>query len=195
MEFRGRIAPCVKVRRGDSSVSIRQPRSFLFVAHGGTGAAYKSGNAWRHIWAAIKAKVPEALCFAVGGDNAGRDGDLMIWPYVERDRLELLMAAADVLLYPTKADNHSLVILEAMTQALPAVAYGVGGVPEQIVDRETGWLVEPGNEDLFIETGVEVLAAPGLIRDIGQAAFSVGQRRFTAERMVWDYLKLYRQLS
>ena len=166
----------------------------LFVAHGGTEAAYKSGNAWRRIWEAIKAKVPEALCFAVGGDNAGRDGDLVIWPYVERDRLELLMGAADVLLYPTRADNHSMVILEAMSQALPVVAYAVGGVPEQIIDRETGRLVEPGDEKSFIETSIDLLAAPGLSRDMGQAAFSAGQKRFTAERMVWDYLKLYRQL-
>ncbi|QJB56141.1 glycosyltransferase [Pseudodesulfovibrio sp. zrk46] len=169
-------------------------RVVLFVAHGGTSAAYKSGSAWRRIWEQVKAQVPEALCFAVGGDTAGRDGDLVIWPYVERDRLALLMSAADVLLYPTMADNHSLVVLEAMSQALPVVAYGVGGIPEQITDRETGVLIEPENEAALIEAGIEMLTSPGVARDLGRTAFSMGQRRFSAKRMVADYIKLYRKL-
>ncbi len=167
----------------------------LFVAHGGTGAAYKSGDAWRRIWGKIKKRIPEALCFAVGGDTAGRDGDLVIWPYVERHRLQLLMRAADVLLYPTRADNHSLVVLEAMAQALPVVSYAVGGVPEQIMDYETGRLVQPGDEAAFIATGVEVLASGSTSRELGQRAFSVGKTRFSVERMIADYVKLYEQFG
>ncbi|MDC0336249.1 glycosyltransferase [Pseudodesulfovibrio sp.] len=169
-------------------------RVALFVAHGGTGAAYKSGQSWKTIWAALKKAVPEALCFAVGGDTAGRDGDLVIWPYVERDRLELLMAASDVLLYPTQADNHSLVVLEAMTQALPVLAYNVGGIPEQITDKQTGRLVEQGKQKEFIQVAADMLTNPAQCRDLGQAAFSQGQKRFTAERMVADYMKLYGQM-
>lgn len=170
-------------------------RVALFVAHGGMGAVYKSGQDWRAIWKAIKARVPEALCFAAGGDTAGREeGDLVIWPYVERHRLALLMAAADVLLYPTQADNHSLVILEAMSQGLPAVAYGVGGIPEQVADQDSGRVIEPGNQAALVEAAIEVLSSPSLSRDYGQTAFSMGQKRFTVERMVSDYLRLYRQM-
>lgn len=170
-------------------------RVALFAAHGGMSAAYKSGSAWKEIWDGIKAKLPDALCFAVGGDKAGRHGDLVIWPYVERDRLSLLMAAADVMLYPTKADNHSMVILEAMAQALPVVAYSVGGVPEQISDQSTGLLVTPGEQAKFTAAATSLLADPTLCRDLGQAAFSAGQKRFSAERMVSDYIKLYTSIA
>lgn len=166
-------------------------RVCLFVAHGGTDAAYKSGASWRGIWQKVKQRVPEALCFAVGGDTAGRDGDLVIWPYVERERLAILMSAADVLLYPTKADNHSLVILEAQAQALAVVSYAVGGVPEQITDGETGILVESGDEDAFITAAVQLLTTPTLSNDIGKTAFSAGSRRFHVDRMVQDYLNIY----
>jgi len=166
-------------------------RVALFAAHGGMSAAYKSGNAWKGLWEGIKAQLPEALCFAVGGDKAGRHEDLVIWPYVERERLSLLMAAADLMLYPTKADNHSLVILEAMAQALPVVAYAVGGVPEQIIDQSTGLLVSPDNKTEFIDKAATLLGNPTRCRDIGQAAFSAGKKRFSAERMVADYIKLY----
>lgn len=170
-------------------------RVALFVAHGGMGAAYKSGQEWRRIWEGIKARLPEALCFAVGGDSAGRDGDLVIWPYVERERLELLMSAADVLLYPTKADNHSLVVLEAMSCALPVVAFDVGGIPEQVADNETGLLVPAGELDAFVDTAATLLADPSRCRDLGQTGFSMGSSRFTAARMVEDYLKLYEQVG
>ncbi len=112
-------------------------RVVLFAAHGGTGAVYKSGERWMKIWQDIKSKVPEALCFAVGGEEALREGNLVVWPYVEREKLALLMAAADVFLYPTRADNHSLIILEAMAQALPVVAFSVGE------SRSRSWMVRP----------------------------------------------------
>lgn len=163
----------------------------LFVAHGGTSAAYKSGPAWKTIWKHLKARIPELLCFAVGGDTAGKDGDLVVWPYVARDRIALLMSAADVLLYPTKADNHSLVVLEAMAQALPIVSYSVGGIPEQITHQVTGLLVEPGEQDDFIQAAANLLQSPHKCREMGQAAFFAGHKRFSSERMVADYMKLY----
>ncbi|CCH49616.1 glycosyltransferase [Pseudodesulfovibrio piezophilus] len=170
-------------------------RVILFVAHGGTSAAYKSGKVWKSLWSRIKARMPEALCFAVGGETAERDGDLVIWPYVGRDRLNCLMEAADLLLYPTQADNHSLVILEAMSRALPVIAYAVGGVPEQVTDRQTGRLITPENEALFIDATVETLTRSSLCRDYGQTAFSSGRKRFTTQRMVTDYLRLYKTLA
>ncbi|WP_285907976.1 glycosyltransferase [Pseudodesulfovibrio pelocollis] len=170
-------------------------RVAVFAAHGGLGAAYKSGGDWRGLWGAIKARVPGALCFAVGGDTEGREGDLVIWPYVERERLALLMAAADALLYPTLADNHSLVILEAMAQGLAVVAHAVGGVPEQVGHDETGLLVEPGDRAAFIEAAAALLADPARCRQLGTNAFVSGRRRFTAQRMIADYRKVYRQLG
>lgn len=163
----------------------------LFVAHGGTNAAYKSGPSWKNIWKDLKTFIPELVCFAVGGDTADQDGDLITWPYVARDRLTLLMSAADVLLYPTKADNHSLVVLEAMAQATPVIAYGVGGIPEQIIHGKTGMIVKPNDRTAFIKAAGEMLANPRQCRDFGQAAFFAGHKRFNSERMVADYMKLY----
>lgn len=169
-------------------------RVAMFAAHGGMDASYKSGDAWQDIWVALKERVPELVCFAVGGDKEDRSGDLVLWPYVDRDKLALLMTAADVLLYPTRADNHSLVVLEAMSRALPVVSYAVGGVPEQITDHVTGMLVPPGNQQDFVDVAVRLLQEPAMIRQMGGDAFAIGQKRFTTERMVADYIKLYRGL-
>ncbi|MBG0790351.1 MAG: glycosyltransferase [Desulfovibrionaceae bacterium] len=169
-------------------------RVALFAAHGGLDAAYKSGDVWKDIWAALKERVPGLVCFAAGGDREERMGDLVLWPYVDRDKLFLLMAAADALLYPTRADNHSLVVLEAMSRGLPVVAYGVGGVPEQVADQVTGLLVEPGDLAAFVEAAAGLLAVPGMVRQMGIEAFESGRKRFGVERMVADYMRVYKRL-
>ena len=166
-------------------------RVALFVAHGGMNAAYKSGDVWLDMWESLKARIPELVCFAVGGDREERQGDFLVWPYVDRNKLSKLMAAADVLLYPTRADNHSLVVLEAMAHALPVVSYGVGGVPEQLTDGYTGLVVPSGDQDAFVERAAELLRDASLIRQMGTDAFHVGQKRFYSKRMALDYYRLY----
>ena len=169
-------------------------RVALFAAHGGMNAAYKSGDAWQAIWERLKKALPDLVCFAVGGDREERRDDFILWPYVDREKLTLLMGASDVLLYPTRADNHSLVVLEAMAAGLPVVAYAVGGIPEQIVDRMTGMLVPPGDFDRFVDTALSVLSSRSLGRQMGQEAFLSGRRKFSVERMVGDYARLYASL-
>jgi glycosyltransferase involved in cell wall biosynthesis len=169
-------------------------RVALFAAHGGMNAAYKSGDMWQEFWERLKKALPDLVCFAVGGDREERRDDFILWPYVDREKLALLMAASDVLLYPTRADNHSLVVLEAMAAGLPVVAYAVGGIPEQIVDRMTGMLVPPGDRDQFLDTALSVLSSRSLVRQLGQEAFLAGRRKFAVERMAGDYARLYASL-
>ncbi len=53
--------------------------------------------------------------------------------------------AADVFIHAARADNFPTTILEALACGTPVVATAVGGIPEQIVDGETGFLVPPGD--------------------------------------------------
>lgn len=162
----------------------------LFAAHGGTRAAYKSGSAWPGYWARIASQIPEAVGFAVGGDEASAHGGLTVWPYLDRPKLTLLLRAADCLVYPTLADNHPLVLLEAAAQELPVASFAVGGVPEIISHGETGLLAAPGDSDALIGHAVRLLNTPALARTLGRNARDQGSRRFNVERMAADYLKL-----
>lgn len=162
----------------------------LFAAHGGARAAYKSGSAWPDHFARIKAAVPECLGFAVGGDEAASHDGLTIWPYLDRAKLALLMRAADCLVYPTLADNHPLVLLEAAAQELPVASFSVGGVPEIIIHGETGLLAPAGDLEALVAHAASLLTQPALARTLGRAARNHGGKRFNAERMAADYRKL-----
>ncbi len=169
-------------------------RVLLFVAHGGTEAAYKSGPEWKRYWLEIKQAVPEALCFAIGGKSNSRDGDFISIPYVQSAMLDKFLSAADVLAYPTLGDNHPLIILEAMAQSLPAVSYAVGGIVEQISDGENGILIPPYEKQIFTEKISMLLKNPSLSRKMGSRGFHTGKKRYSSERVLGDYTKLYYNL-
>ncbi|MDR3641804.1 MAG: glycosyltransferase [Humidesulfovibrio sp.] len=162
-------------------------RVALFAAHGGARAAYKSGPSWPDYWRRLREALPQAVGFAVGGDEAGNRDGLTIWPYVNREKLRLLMRAADALLYPTLADNHPLVLLEAAALELPVASFAVGGVPEIVLNGETGLLTPAGDADAFQRAALDLLGDPARSRRLGRAARAHGAKRFTAARMAADY--------
>lgn len=170
-------------------------RLVLFIAHGGMRAAIKSGDRWPDMFKALQARVPGLVGIAVGGDDKGEVDGLQLWPYLPKELLTSLMAAADLLFYPTLADNHPLIILEAMSQGLPAVSYATGGIPEQIEHGVTGLLAPTYDEIALVDTGVEILSNPSRLRDLGLRAFEMGRKRFDAGRMAADYRKLYQSIS
>lgn len=167
----------------------------LFIAHGGVNAVYKSGSQWAAYWEEIKKKVPDAIGFAIGGSKSSREGDFITLPYVNRDTLCDFMTAANVLAYPTLADNHPLVILEAMSKGLAPVSYAVGGVIEQIVNGTNGLLVMPYNKKEFIDKVSTLLLNTRLAKEIGLSAFQTGAKRFSQIRMLKDYKKVYSRLD
>jgi len=162
----------------------------LFAAHGGARAAYKSGPAWHEHFARLATRLPETLGFAVGGDEASTQDGLTIWPYLDRAKLALLMRAADCLVYPTLADNHPLVLLEAAALELPVASYDAGGVPEILRHNETGLLSPTGDAEALAENAASLLANPTLARTLGRNARDLGGKHFTLARMAADYRKL-----
>jgi glycosyltransferase involved in cell wall biosynthesis len=166
----------------------------LFAAHGGERAAYKAGGEWRRIFSVIKKRIPTAVAFFVGGGEMRREGDIALWPFVDRKTMDLFMQAADVLAYPTLADNHPLEVLEAMHRGLPVVASAVGGIPEILRPGGTGILVRPGDWDALAVSVATLLGDRGLARRVAIAACKDAEKRFSADRMASDYLDFFMEL-
>ncbi|MBI4806682.1 MAG: glycosyltransferase [Desulfovibrio sp.] len=166
----------------------------LFLAHGGTKAAYKGGDRFEALFARVAAKVPGALCLLAGGEESLRGEGVMRLPYVDGELLSTVLRAADVLVYPSQADNHPLVVLEAMGHALPVAAYGVGGIPEQIENGVCGRLVPVNDEEGLAEAAAGILSDARLAKVLGENARSRALKHFSAGRMALDYAKLYARL-
>lgn len=87
-----------------------------------------------------------------------------------------LLAGAAALVVPSLYEGMPLVILEAMEAGVPVVASAVSGIPEVVVDGETGWLVPPEDPALLAAALAEVGEDPAAARERGAA----GRRRLDA---------------
>jgi glycosyltransferase involved in cell wall biosynthesis len=85
-------------------------------------------------------------------------------------------------------------LVDAMAASRAAVATAVGGVPEVMVDRETGYLVPSRDHDAMAERIVDLLKDDALRTRMGHAALRRARERFTVDRMVDGTMATYESL-
>jgi glycosyltransferase involved in cell wall biosynthesis len=101
----------------------------------------------------------------------------------------------DVFVMPSRMEALGLAIIEAMIASRPVVASSVGGIPDVVVDGETGLLV-PAADPAAMARGVRDLLADPRRRDrMGKAGRDRALRRFGLRRMVDRYESLYEELA
>lgn len=76
-----------------------------------------------------------------------RDGIFWVQNMLERDRIQEILTAADTFVCPSIYEPLGIVNLEAMACGTAVVASDVGGIPEVVVDGETGALVHYDEND------------------------------------------------
>ncbi|RMF56311.1 MAG: glycosyltransferase family 1 protein [Calditrichaeota bacterium] len=84
-----------------------------------------------------------------------------------REDVTHLMQAMDIFVFPSYKESFGVTLLEAMAMQLPVVASSTGAVPEIVVDRETGILIPPGDEDALAGGLLELLREPDLRQQMG----------------------------
>lgn len=99
---------------------------------------------------------------------------------VDEPLLHALYERADVFVHATHDEGSSLVTLEAMAHALPVVATRAGGIPDKVVDGETGFLARPREVASLAEALARALARSDAKQTLGQAG-----RRRALERFSW----------
>jgi len=100
----------------------------------------------------------------------------------------------DVFVLPTRADNLPVAILEAMAVGLPVVATRVGGVPELVLDGETGYLVDPDDPRGLAHVLDAVIADPTRHRRLGEAGAARVSAHFEAGAVAARMVRLYEEL-
>ena len=81
-----------------------------------------------------------------------------------------LLAAADLFVLGSAFEGLPVSIMEAMAAGLPVAATAVGGVPEAVVDGETGILVPPRDPDALADAMARLATDPGLRSRMGATA-------------------------
>lgn len=90
-----------------------------------------------------------------------------------------VVAAADVVLVPSRIEPFGLVAVEAMLLGRPVVASAVGGLTEILTDGVTGRLVPADDPQALAEAVIELLADPPRAAEIGRAGQDDARARFS----------------
>jgi glycosyltransferase involved in cell wall biosynthesis len=123
---------------------------------------------------------------------AARDPRIRFHGFVTGEEKERLLAAADVLLFPSLCwEVVGLVMLEAFAHGVPVIASRTGGVPEFVEEGQTGVLVEPGDGAAFA-THIRRWAVDRRSLEPLREACRASAARFTWARTVGEMVEVYK---
>jgi len=151
---------------------------------------------------AAVAKLPDGWAWVLVGDGpmrstiekATRDGGIAqhtaFAGRLSDADMHSIASAADWFVHPTLYEGSSLVTLEAMAHGLPVIASNAGGLPDKVIDGESGFLVPPGDVSALGDALVRAADADG------SAMGAVGRRRcedvFGWDAVIDRYIDVYR---
>ncbi len=106
-----------------------------------------------------------------------------------------LMYALDIFVLPSWIEGMPVTILEAMAAGKPVVATPVGGVPEVVVEGETGLLVPPRDPDRLAEAITFLIKNPEIARRMGEAGRERVRQHFSEQRMIDQVMTMYEETT
>lgn len=165
--------------------------------------AYKNPELWFEVACAVLKKQPEATFVWLG------DGELLetIREKVKGKSLEerILLpgyeanpsawyAKTHIYFQPSLRESHGIAVIEAMSHGLPCVVANTGGLPESVVDGETGYVCPPADPDPYAGRITELLADASLRECMGTAGQQRVARCFTEKIQEQKIMALYKRL-
>ncbi len=113
----------------------------------------------------------------------------------EESRIATLYQAVDAYVSPSLQDNLPNTIVEATACGIPCIAFGVGGIPEMIAHRRTGYVATPRDAADLAEGIAFVLADEERRRQLGREAAQYAKQTYAEHVVAMQHIQLYNQIS
>jgi colanic acid/amylovoran biosynthesis glycosyltransferase len=113
-----------------------------------------------------------------------------------QSQLRRRLAAANVFALPSVIDpeggmdNLPTVIMEAMATGLPVASTNVGGIPEMVIENETGFLVQPGDAVAMAGAIEKIIGDPSVAQRLGRSGYERARTLFSIDKNVRDLCAL-----
>lgn len=115
--------------------------------------------------------------------------------WVSGSEKQRILRECDILVMPSYFEGQSVSILEAMANACGIVASDTGGIPDMIVDGQTGLLVPPKDAKALEEKLLTLLADPDLCRRLGENAGKKAAAEYSMEQNINRLLAVYEAIG
>ena len=97
---------------------------------------------------------------------------------------------ADVVIQKSTREGFCLAVTEALWKSRPVVASNIGGIPSQIQDGQSGYLLEPKDYQGFADRIVHLLKNPKEGQRMGENARESVRQKYLITRLLSDYLDM-----
>jgi glycogen(starch) synthase len=124
----------------------------------------------------------------------GIDGLVTFLGQVIPDNVMAILNRGTIVIIPSREEAFSLVALEAALMARPVVATNVGGLPEVVAQKQTGFLVEQDDSGALAEAIEFLLEHPKTATEMGKASRRRAQEVFGWKRFEDSYDLIYRRI-
>ena len=200
----------IDLERVESAPPAKLHEEFWLPHHApivGNVAALVPHKGQRHLIEAatlVLRQVPDAR-FVIAGEGELRDS---LERMIKENRLEKhvvlagfrpdvvsLHKAFDIFAMSSVTEGLGTSLLDAMAAGKPIVATTAGGIPEVVVDGETGFLVPPRDHRAMADALVKLLKDAELRKRMGDAGLLRARKKFGADRMVQETLKVYKRVA
>ncbi len=152
----------------------------------------------------LKAKAPQIRVIIVGEGPLRMELDNLVkQTHVEdivfflgfREDVPQILASLDLFVLSSYLEGMGSSILDAMASRLPVVATRTGGIPEVVVNGETGLLVPPKSPTALAKAILRIYGDKELGRRLGQKGYEVVHQKFSAEAMAAKVILEYERIA
>jgi trehalose synthase len=122
-------------------------------------------------------------------------GDVHLIPQTDALLVNALQQSAAVVMQLSRREGFGLTVSEALWKETPVVATNVGGIPQQVIHGQTGYLVEPGDYAGAASLVTRLLQDPELRHRIGSQGREHVRQNFLIPRLLLNWLRVLVNLT
>jgi trehalose synthase len=126
----------------------------------------------------------------VQSKTVGRD-DVRLVLSAHNILVNSIQRASDVVMQNSIREGFGLTVTEALWKRTPVVASNVGGLPTQVIDGETGYLVDPKNTETTAKKVMDLLSNDNLREKMGERGREHVKENFLVTRHIEDWIDLW----
>ena len=172
---------------GDSKAARRRfglPEQGLVVLVGADSLQdrRKGFDLLREAWSRLPTVRPTLAMFGRHGEK--KLGEHYLGNLSTDEAMVAAYRAADLYVHPARMENAPCTIQESLACGTPVLAFAVGGIPEMVEPRKTGFLAPEVDMDSLGKNLVEALADPSLLSEMRDACRGAAEAVWKAESLV-----------